>query len=221
MFDRTWRFRYRVGDTHHHRFWGQVMRWGVGEKLRAGDEFFRLGTDRVVYTPGMPIQVIGRVLNREDGTPLKGVHLMAILTPEGDTDTVLDRQRLVYSEESNGLYEAEFKGLETSGRYTVHLHRRDETRTIETQFLVTPTRRPVELANVAATSEHLERVARLTGGRVIEPDEINQLLDAFGEGRRTMQDRTERPLWDNPLLFILIVALLTAEWILRKKGNLV
>jgi len=221
MFDRTWRFRYRVGDTHHHRFWGQVMRWGVGEKLRAGDEFFRLGTDRVVYTPGMPVQVVGRVLNREDGTPVRNVILNAILTPEGDTETVLDRQRLIYREDSNGLYEAEFKGLETSGRYTVHLHRRDENRTIETQFLIIPTRRPVELANVAATSEHLERVARLSGGRVIEPDEINQLLDAFGEGRRTMEERLRRVLWDNPLLFILIVALLTAEWILRKKGNLV
>ena len=27
--DRTWRLRYRVGDTHHHRFWGQILRWSV------------------------------------------------------------------------------------------------------------------------------------------------------------------------------------------------
>ena len=25
--DSTWRWRYRVGDTYHHRFWGQLVRW--------------------------------------------------------------------------------------------------------------------------------------------------------------------------------------------------
>ncbi|MCL1887274.1 MAG: hypothetical protein FWF96_00170 [Kiritimatiellaeota bacterium] len=220
MFDRTWRFRYRVGDTHHHRFWGQVMRWGVGEKLRDGDEFFRVGTDKVAYMPGEPVQVMGRVLNR-DGSPARDVTLLALITPEGETENVLARQRPVYREDSNGLYEAEFKGFERPGRYTVHLHRRDMGQTIETQFLVTAARRPVELANVAATDENLLRLARLTSGRVVEPDQINQLLNAFGAGRQTAYDLTKRPLWDNPLLFILIVGLLTAEWILRKKGNLV
>src|SRR5262249_40888804 len=25
--DSTWRWRYKVGDQHHHRFWGQVIHW--------------------------------------------------------------------------------------------------------------------------------------------------------------------------------------------------
>ena len=47
--DQSWRLRHRVGDTRHHRFWGQVLRWGSGEKLRAGNTFVRLGTDKLRY----------------------------------------------------------------------------------------------------------------------------------------------------------------------------
>jgi hypothetical protein len=45
-FDHSWRLRYRVGDTYHHRFWGQVLRWATAGKLPAGTETVKLGTDR-------------------------------------------------------------------------------------------------------------------------------------------------------------------------------
>ena len=35
-FDRTWRFRYRAGDTYHHRFWGQVLRWATAGQAALG-----------------------------------------------------------------------------------------------------------------------------------------------------------------------------------------
>ena len=63
-FDSTWRFRYGVGDTYHHKFWGQMMRWGTGENLRSGGEFVRLGTDQLSYTPNAPVKVTAKVLDR-------------------------------------------------------------------------------------------------------------------------------------------------------------
>ncbi len=50
-FDSTWRMRYRVGDTYHHKFWGQVMRWATASKLPAGTNLVKLGTDRARYGP--------------------------------------------------------------------------------------------------------------------------------------------------------------------------
>src|SRR5262249_12955584 len=32
--DSTWRWRYRIGDTYHHRFWGQVIRWASSDYVR-------------------------------------------------------------------------------------------------------------------------------------------------------------------------------------------
>ena len=44
--DGTWRWRYRVGDLHHHRFWGQVVRWANGAKLAVGNRAVRFGPTR-------------------------------------------------------------------------------------------------------------------------------------------------------------------------------
>src|SRR6185369_1298157 len=30
--DSTWRWRFRTGDTYHHRFWGQAIRWAASDK---------------------------------------------------------------------------------------------------------------------------------------------------------------------------------------------
>jgi len=37
--DSTWRWRFRVGDRYHHRFWGQLARAAARNKAAAGNEF--------------------------------------------------------------------------------------------------------------------------------------------------------------------------------------
>ena len=44
--DATWRWRFRVGDAYHHRFWGQVVRWAAAGKLAVGADWVRFGPDR-------------------------------------------------------------------------------------------------------------------------------------------------------------------------------
>src|SRR5262249_42939366 len=39
----TWRWRQRVGDAYHHRFWGQVVRWAATRVLTAGNALVRFG----------------------------------------------------------------------------------------------------------------------------------------------------------------------------------
>ena len=34
--DSTWRWRFKVGDKYHHRFWGQLVRWAASDKLLEG-----------------------------------------------------------------------------------------------------------------------------------------------------------------------------------------
>ena len=48
--DSTWRWRYKVGDLYHHRFWGQVVRWAASDQmLPAGNKYVRFGTREPVY----------------------------------------------------------------------------------------------------------------------------------------------------------------------------
>ena len=50
--DSTWRWRHRVGDQYHHRFWGQITRWAAKFKARAGNEHVRFGPDRAEIEVG-------------------------------------------------------------------------------------------------------------------------------------------------------------------------
>jgi hypothetical protein len=217
-FDRTWRLRYRMGDTYHHRFWGQVIRWGVGEKLRAGGERLRLGTDRLTYAPGDAVQVFGRVLD-ERLEPIDGARLTATLRREG---MEVCRVPLAFRAGSQGFYEGRVPAVGEPGRYTVELQREDvrQPEAVRALLLVSTAQRPIERAEVAATDETLASLARWTGGRVVPPEQAGSLWNVFGEGRRLIAEPRERPLWSNPAWFVLLIGLLAAEWLLRKRGGL-
>jgi hypothetical protein len=120
------------------------------------------------------------------------------------------------------MYEAALPPCVEPGRYDVILTRKDGDREerVETAFLVVTAERSVELADVTATRASLGTLARWTGGRVVGPDRAGGLWDAFGEGRRVVKERHERALWDQPWILLLLVGLLTAEWLLRKQGGL-
>jgi hypothetical protein len=217
-FDQTWRLRYKAGDTYHHRFWGQIMRWGVGEKLRAGEDHLRVGTDQLIYTPGQSPRVLARVTDEE---------AMGIVNAQLDVsvnlgDREVARVRPVYREGSHGMYEVELPPCEEPGRYDLRLTRKDGERAqeVDTAFVVVTAARSIELASVTATRKDLQTLSRLTGGRVVGPARAATLWNAFGEGRTEVQERHERSMWDQPWVLIFLIGLLSTEWLLRKKGGL-
>lgn len=58
--DATWRWRYRVGDKYHHRFWAQLARWAAANKMSAGNEFVRFGTDKSEIDAGQSATIRAR-----------------------------------------------------------------------------------------------------------------------------------------------------------------
>jgi hypothetical protein len=224
MTDRTWRLRYRTGDTLHHRFWGQVVRWGTGEKMRAGNAFVRLGTDRLNYTPLEPVRVMAR-LTSKDYSPITQAQAEAILSKDGKE---VSRIALSYRKDSNGIYEGNIDPLNTIGSYSLKLHcpeAKDKLGDqypdgLETHFSVITSHRPAELISVTASMDTPAQLAQLSGGKAVTPGDMQALFESFGEGNRIVKERIERNLWDSWWLFLAIVILLSTEWLLRKKGGL-
>jgi hypothetical protein len=224
MTDRTWRLRYRVGDTLHHRFWGQVMRWGTGEKLRAGNTFVRIGTDRLNYTPLEPVRVMARLTTKEYA-PITQAQAEAILSKDGKE---IRRISLSYRKDSNGMYEGNLDPLNGIGSYTLKLHCPEAKEklgdqypdALETHFSVVTSHRPTELISVTANMDTPAQLAQLSGGKAVTPGDIQTLFESFGEGNRIVKERIERNLWDSWWLFLAMVILLSTEWLLRKKGGL-
>ena len=224
MTDRTWRLRYRVGDTYHHRFWGQMIRWGVGEKLSAGNDHVRIGTDQLHYTPHEPIRVLARLADASS-TPIADASPVAELSRDG---RAISRVALQYRPDSNGMYEAVLPPLPETGTYAVTLECPDVQRRLGSEFpkhrtarfSVITARHPAEFVHATIDRKIPETMARLSGGRVVPPSRALSLWDTFGAGSGSVSDRIETNLWDSPWLFLAVLACLTAEWLLRKRGSL-
>ena len=147
-FDHTWRFRYCAGDTHHHRFWGQVLRWATSDRLPAGGQFVKLGTDRPRYSSHAKIRVRAKLV-QPDFSPVvsddvavniyataptslpKVSHLRegiqqspAAYPPEGVKPSgggkLVLRRKLEYLPNSLGVYTADLGEL-AAGTYRVEL----------------------------------------------------------------------------------------------------
>ncbi len=223
-FDRTWRLRYRIGDIYHHRFWGQVLNWGAGENLRAGTPWVRLGTDRIRYAPGDAVKVIARVL-QTDYTPVSEAKISVVLTREGDK---VSTRRLNYRPQSQGIYEANVGPFQMPGRYQLELQgaavtdilQESSAPPVQTDFIVEVAHNPVELSTFTADHALAEQIATLSGGRLLRPSACDELETAFGPATETLRERADVTLWDHWLLLMLMLMLLTSEWLLRRKGGL-
>ncbi len=224
-FDQTWRMRYGIGDTLHHRLWGQIVRWGTGENLRSGNNFIRLGTDRLSYTPSDEINITVKLLDAER-KPITDADIFAIVRRDGDQ---VVRQRLSYRSNSNGLYETSLADLPGPGEYHVEIEgdaiadaigNDDELDDLKTEFMVVNTRNPIELAELTADRDFLSRAAQLTGGRVVEVNEAPSLIELFGAPRETLTERRDVTLWDTWPLLLTFLGLLTTEWIVRRRSGL-
>ena len=221
-FDRTWRLRYRVGDLHHHKFWGQVLRWATGGKLPAGTAFVRMGTDRFHYPAHERVRVRVR-MNKRDFSPLitndAAVRVFRAAQP------VL-RKKLEYVADSPGIYSADLGEL-PGGAYHVELDapaarallELDKQTTVKTEFSVDSVI-PAELFELAADRGRLSHLAGETGGVVVEPARAGDVMDVLSPGRESRVERRQYSLWDSwPLLALLVLAA-TGEWLLRKKAGL-
>ena len=223
--DNMWRLRSKSGDQLHHRFWGQVMRWGAGEKLRTGNHYVRVGTDQLRYGAGEPVKAFARFLD-EKHNGLDGLEPKIVVIPPDS-----NQGRVYYAQkrpDSNGFYECELPGFPKPGEYRLRVEcpkakeklDRRMPALLETSFVVVTTKRPAEEVDITATRNAVERIAASTGGKVLKAADYVKLDPDLGGGSKTLSDRVEYQLWSMPPLFLLIILLLTAEWVLRKRATL-
>jgi hypothetical protein len=78
----------------------------------------------------------------------------------------------------------------------------------------------LEASRPEADHETLDRIARTTGGSVLELDALVAGFDAIPDRTVLIPDDVTEPLWDSRLALLLFVGLISVEWILRKAFGL-
>lgn len=225
----TWRWRFKVGDTYHHRFWGQVIRWAAERPLVAGTELIRFGTRQPVYQQSEPVDLIVR-LNPSLPTPEPGSLMGARLTrldEEGQPDEEVALVPLDVSDGRPRELQGQMSGL-PPGEYAMELVLPDmEARVaaltggeedplkMKAIFRVLPTDN-AEMAELAADWDLMRVLASRSQGKVYAPHEATELIDRLIAKSASKQVTEVVKLWQSWLTLIVFVLLVGVEWTLRK-----
>ncbi len=81
----------------------------------------------------------------------------------------------------------------------------------------------LELYNPAADPSLLQEISSVTQGRFMRPEDFRSFLEELmGKGlNRQMTQNDVISLWDNWILLVAFVCVMTVEWFLRKKRGMV
>ena len=217
-----WQLALRTMGLHspYHRFWGQLIRWLAGEskiKTAKGSSVTAM-IRRERYDTGRTVHLRVEVTDAR-GQLTRYARVYAAMTgPNGKT-----RQVNLHARYNNvGMYTGNFMPP-VAGHYHVVFTALRHHKTLgsdSTDFYVIA---PVgEMDKLAAEPRTLQRIASITRGSYSELSGISALarrLQASVSANHQVQQSTF-PLYNNKLFFLLFVASLTAEWLLRRKWQL-
>lgn len=213
--DETWRWRFRYGDRYHERFWRNAIRWVALGRLKSGDRRVQLDSLRTRYNLDERVSLEARVLDEDYRPSERPAQTARLSQPEGATSEI----KLNLVPDRPGLYRASFD-VERPGLYSVWIES-DGQRVASTDFeVVLPSR---ENADPSPDPTTLQAIASMSGGRALDLAHAKDLLGAFPghEERREPISSELRDAWDNWGTLLFALALLSGEWILRKRWELI
>jgi hypothetical protein len=212
-FDGTWRWRYRVEDLYHARYWVQTIRYLSRSKLLGKNRSVELLVDRPKYRRGEPVQVRVRFLD-ETLAPKTDDGVAVQVEREGAGQRTAELRRLAGHRD---IFETMLTQVE-DGRYRIRLSSPLVEGTMA-DFVVVPP--PGEMDRVQMNQAELRQVAEQTEGSFFSIDEADGLFDKLPPGRRVaLHTDPPFPLWRTWPMLGLFFTLLLVEWIVRKRARM-
>jgi hypothetical protein len=223
--DGTWRWRLRVGDAYHHRFWGQVVEWATRGKLPAGNRLVQFGPVAPRIEEGQGSVIQARFTEEWPTTLLVAARIFAAKDRAPEAAEPVAVVSLRARSDQPRVFEGQAPRL-PPGSYAVKLEvpqmaeaMRAEGNEPAAALEVIP-RETGEHIELAAARDPLQRLASATGGVVLVEQEAGR-LPALIRQRKVVRTRIEPTrLGERPEALLIFFALLTGEWIVRKRAGL-
>ncbi len=209
--DNTWRWRKNVGDVYYTALWGQIGQRLSLQHLLGGSKKTQLTTDKQNYVTGDRVSIFARLYNDNidpvTEATVKGIYGLRT----GGQKTEVTMRAIP---EQPGLYRAEFIAP-SPGAYQFFVERDLE---VPLDFNVTEPK--FELGETAMNEPLLRDMAGISGGQFFREEDLHKLPDTISAKTDRVRSPLEVELWSSPLYFILMLLVVTAEWILRKMSHL-
>lgn len=215
--DESYRWaRHPQTERYHARYWTQLIRYLSRSKLLEGTRAVELATDRVEYRRGETVRLRVRFFDdRLAPEADDGVRVML----EHDSGT---RRQITLRRDaaSRGIFEGLASNL-ADGAYRawVAVPTLPDTPPSQRFTVVAP---PGEFARLEMDAADMQLAAKVSQGRFFTMEEAQELTEHLPRGRQVRIDSLPPdPIWNSPLWALLFVALITTEWLLRKRVGLV
>lgn len=222
--DETFRWRNPYGETYQDAFWRNVVRSLASGRLQRRDDLLELTVDKVLLETGDKLRVTLRVHDVE----------LQPLTSEEQTvflraaDGEVSRRVLHAVPGDPGTYQASFT-MADPGAFSflcfANQNPADAVTARQDVLVQIPDRELADSSQDLATLQQIaERSSSADARARCVPLAEAQSLAADFAARKPYENREEtrtRPAWDNSWSLLLLVLLLAAEWILRKRSRLV
>lgn len=217
--DSTWKWQMAGQGESHRRFWRQAILWLAQQDDSKGNPvWLDLAARRVAR--GAPLELaVGA--NPPEENANQPVDFEVIVTrPDGST-----QQASLSLGEDGG--QGLIRSTDQPGDYTVTVTGKQQDQELgaaTARFVVPMT--DVELDQPGAEPAVMSQLAQITsdaGGRALAPEELPELLAELAAQDPQVQEEVTARIthWDTWPFFLLLVAMLSAEWFLRKRWGLV
>ena len=202
----------RRDKQYYTKFWQNAVRWLGRNSRRHILQTRFITTDKILYSPGQPVSVAYNDPGAFELDPLPEATLQ-VQNPDGTS-----RSYPLKADPARELYAATFT-LDAVGAVTLAVHRTG----IEQQTILPLDSRtdPAELLFCNPDSNLLRSIAEQTGGEFVTAGEALNLPEP-AEQTNVQRQLTDiwHDIWDRPWLLILIIGLVTAEWIIRRYNGM-
>lgn len=199
------------------RFWGQMVRWlaGRSESVEA-QASVTASTDKAYYEPGEAIQISAVVRDKEGQGSNNAKVMASVQSPVGKPEQVT----LSIVAGPGGHYGGSIEPR-SAGGHTVVVEARIGELNLKSDKITLEVGRPnLEFEKLDLDEKLLERIAADAGGRYVPLSTADHLIDQLDRSQRRKTVYVEHQLSWPPGFWVLLVAMLTTEWILRKRYQL-
>ena len=208
-----WQMLQPVADKSHEMFYQQLLRWLVSDTPRR----VITSTPRQSISDESQVQIRADVRDRTYLAASDATAEAHVLGPDGLAETVAMRPDPIeqgvftadYTTPKPGTYLVEVvatRGTEELGRDTITVRREDGV---------------AENFHTEQNRDLLEKLASETGGRYYKPEDAQKLGKDITYSEAGITVRETRDLWDMPIVFLMLLMLRSAEWLLRRKWGVI
>ncbi len=207
-------------DTIYPTLWQSMIQWIISQNDMMPGQQVAIRSDRATFLSGDRATASVTLRDPTKWNTDGGFQSLSATLQSLDSE-LPKRLSIVPSGMESGLFRVEMGALDV-GFYTLKVVQGEQDHVVAaTAFEV---RDPwFESLEVDARPDVMAQVARLSGGEVLTPEQVPDLVRRFEERIKQQQKHkeTRTTMWDRPLVLLVILVGWISTWIVRRQNGLV